>query len=223
MKNCDLDPTPNLKRIVDKWGKLDSIPKFEFKKVSHGTVRKVILSLKNSNPECRKGLSNNIVKMSVDVLTHPMTHLINVILDKANFPRIWKFYKSIGIYKGKDDREELSSYRPISTLSPLFKVMEKVILIQLYEYMSTNGLFNNRSYAYKQSQSTINALMDMYETWCENIDNNQQNINIFLDMSSAFDCVSHSTLVEKMRIYNLNDGAIKLSHHICLIALGTSF
>ena len=75
-----------------------TIPKFEFKKVDQATVRKVILSLKNSNAECREVISNNIVKMCVDVLTHPLTHLINQIFDKADFPRIWKLYKSIGIY-----------------------------------------------------------------------------------------------------------------------------
>ena len=67
--------------------------------------------------------------------------------------------------------------------------------------MENNGLFNERSYAYKPNHSTINALLDMSETWNMNIDNNFQNINTFLDMSSAFDCVSHDTIIEKMRMY----------------------
>ena len=87
---------------------------------------------------------------------------------------------------------------------------EKAILLQLYEYMTQNGLFNHRNYAYKESQSTINALLDMCETWCENIDNNYQNINMFLAMSSAFYCVSHSTIIEKMKLYKYGQNTTKL-------------
>ena len=103
--------------------------------------------------------------MSQDALVLLLPYLVNTILDKSEYPRIWKLYKTIGIYKGKDEREELSSYRPISMLSPLSKVVEKVILFQLYEHMLNNSLFNNRSYAYKESQSTINAVLDICETW----------------------------------------------------------
>ena len=70
--------------------------------------------------------------------------------------------------------------------------------------MVNNGLFNQRRYAYKDSQSTINALIDMSETWCENIDNNFQNVNMFLDISAAFDCGRHTTLLEKMKLYKFN-------------------
>ena len=84
------DPTYTLKKVIRKWGKMGSVPKFTFKKVDPATVRKIILGLKNSNAECREGISNNIVKMCVDILTYPMTHLINQIFEKADFPRIWK-------------------------------------------------------------------------------------------------------------------------------------
>ena len=70
--------------------------------------------------------------------------------------------------------------------------------------------FNHRCYAYKEGQSTINALLNLCETWSENIDNNFQNINMFLDMSSAFDCVSNTTLIEKIRLYEYDNKATDL-------------
>ena len=48
---------------------------------------------------------------------------------------------------------------------------------------------------------TITAMIDIMETWTENIDSNFQNLSIFLDLSSAFDCVSASVLTDKMSIY----------------------
>ena len=76
--------------------------------------------------------------------------------------------------------------------------------------MAKNGLFNKRSYAYKEGQSTINILLDMCKTWSKNIDSNYQSVNIFFDMSAVFDCVSHSTLVAKMKMYKFGTTTTKL-------------
>ena len=51
--------------------------------------------------------------------------------------------------------------------------------------MMSNGLYDARSYAYKASHSTVNALLDMIETWCTNM-------SVFLDMGAAFDCVDQA-------------------------------
>ena len=55
--------------------------------------------------------------------------------------------------------------------------------------------------AYRENFSTISAMIDIMETWSENIDENFQNLSIFLDLSSAFDCVSAPVLMDKMVIY----------------------
>ena len=132
--------------------------------MSPDEVRKAINSLKNSNSECKEGISNKLVKLSEDVLVLPLTYLVNVIIDKSEFPRIWKIYKTIGLYKGKGEKDSPTSYRPISLLSLLSKVIEKLLLKQMSNHMIENNLYNPRSYAYKEGQSTINALIDMMET-----------------------------------------------------------
>ena len=52
--------------------------------------------------------------------------------------------------------------------------------------------------------------MDLAEVWCSNIDSNTQSVNMMLDMSCAFDLVSHDTLLEKMKIYKYDTNSIKL-------------
>ena len=52
--------------------------------------------------------------------------------------------------------------------------------------------------------------MDIAEVWCSNIDSNTQSVNMMLDMSCAFDLVSHDTLLEKMKIYIYDTNSIKL-------------
>ena len=50
----------------------------------------------------------------------------------------------------------------------------------------------------------------MCETWSENIDMNFQNMNMFIDMSAAFDCVSHATLIKKMEMYRFDNRTVEL-------------
>ena len=64
--------------------------------------------------------------------------------------------------------------------------------------------------AYRENFCTITAMIDIMETWTENIDCNYQNLSIFLDQSSAFDCVSASTLTDKMALYGFGPNTCEL-------------
>merc|ERR1712101_58043 len=73
-----------------------------------------------------------------------------------------------------------------------------------------NKLWNQDMNAYKENYSTITALIDIMETWTENLDNNYQNLSMFLDLSSAFDCVKSSVLTDKMYIYGFGPNFCEL-------------
>ena len=76
--------------------------------------------------------------------------------------------------------------------------------------MKSNNLWNNDMHAYRENFSTISALIDIMETWTENMDNNYQNLSVFLDLSSAFDCVSAETLTAKMALYGFGPNTCEL-------------
>ena len=50
----------------------------------------------------------------------------------------------------------------------------------------------------------------MTERWLDNIENREQNVLTFLDLSATFNCVEHRTLVEKMSIYGFSDSSTNL-------------
>ena len=66
--------------------------------------------------------------------------------------------------------------------------------------MKSFKLWNPDMNAYREKFSTITALIDIMETWTENMDNEYQNISMFLDLSSVFDCVESLVLTDKLKI-----------------------
>ena len=84
------------------------------------------------------------------------------------------------------------------------------LLDQMDKHMTQNNLWNPNSFAYRKHDSTTNALIDIMEIWSDNIDCNTQNLNIFIDLSAAFDCVEHDILLSKLRLYRFDDQSINL-------------
>ena len=104
----------------------------------------------------------------------------------------------------------MKNYRPIALLSPFSKLAEKEIQIQVNKFMSDNKLWNHDLHSYREHHSTVTALIDIIESWTDNIDSNYQNILVFLDLISAFNCVQSSVLLEKMRLYGFGDNFCQL-------------
>ena len=210
LKVINSDPTRVLRKLWDKWKYKNSVQMFEFQSVNEERVKELFKQLKNTHSECMDGISNKIIKGSSNILIKPMTHLINSCFSKRKYPSKWKIFKMISLFKNKGDPEILNNYRPIALLNPFSKILEKELFFQMNDHMITNDLWNKNGYAYKKNHSTSHALMDLVEIWCSNIDGNAQNMNMMLDLSCAFDLVSHDTLLSKMKIYKFGNDAIQI-------------
>ena len=139
----------------------------------------------------------------------PLTLIINQIMKTGVFPNKMKLAKVIPIYK-KDDPTQVTNYRPISRLPVLSKVVEKTIAKQLSEYFEENKLFNQNQYGFRTGHSTEHAALELVDKITFQKDNNETPINIFLDLSKAFDTIDHNILLDKLKYYGLDDTAIKL-------------
>ena len=55
------------------------------------------------------------------------------------------------------------NYRPVAILSPVSKVLEKVVHKQIYEYLENNKIFHESLHGYRKNRSTLTALLTMYD------------------------------------------------------------
>ena len=104
------------------------------------------------------------VRLSADHIAEPLHHIITLSLMQRRFPTGWKFTKVIPLHK-KLSQLEMSNYRPVAILSPLSKVLEKIIYQQIYNYFTINKLFHPNLHGYRQNRSTQTALLQMYDRW----------------------------------------------------------
>ena len=99
------------------------------------------------------------------------------------------------------------SNRPISLLSTLSKILEKVVCTQLSTYLHENQLLSPDQCAYRPHHRTEDAVLDAVERLVTNIDNGLISSVTTLDLSKAFDSINHDLLINKLSWYGITNTA----------------
>ena len=132
--------------------------------VTKDTVKKLLKNLKNSRSTSVDELDNYSVKLAADYIYEPLHHIITLSIMQNKFPSNWKYTKVIPLHK-KQSQLERKNYRPVAILSPLSKVLEKIVYMQIYDYLTQSKLFHQNLHGYRQNRSTQTALLQMYDRW----------------------------------------------------------
>ena len=128
--------------------------------------------------------------------------IFNKSLNEGKFPDNMKISIVKPIYKGKC-KSEIVNYRPISLLPVISKVLEKIVHIRVVNFLVKHRVIYEGQYGYRSKRSTTDAILDLTGNILDNIEKGQFTLAIFLDMSKAFDSISHSTLCKKLEYYGL--------------------
>jgi hypothetical protein len=95
------------------------------------------------------------------------------------------------------NHEVLRNYRPISNLKAISKIIEKIVSVQLNQYLNMNNLHVSMQSAYKKFHSCETALLRVKNDVLQAIDNRVA--ILLLDLSAAFDTVDHHILINRPR------------------------
>ena len=104
----------------------------------------------------------------------------------------------------------MDNYRLISILPTVSTFLERVIFDQLYAHFHQNNLLYSSQYGFKKKHSTELAVLELVDRITQELEKGHTPINIFLDLSKAFDTLDHNILLHKLSYYGIKNSALDL-------------
>ena len=123
------------------------------------------------------------------------------------FPDILKTSSVLPLFK-KESKLICGNYRPISLLSNIIKLLEKLMYSRLYNFLNIFNCLSELQFGFRSKHSTSHALISITEKIREALDTGHFACGIFIDLQKAFDTMDHNILVSKLEYYGVR-GTVK--------------
>ena len=180
---------------------------FKFENENEKDIEKIIDNIKKEVATGPDGIPSKIIKQTKVIIGPYITKIINICYETKLFPDILKKAIIKPIHK-KDDKNDISNYRPISILTVISKIFERAALNQLLKYFEKYSLISDLQHAYQKNRGTVTCLFELLNDIYELIDEKYKVALISLDLSKAFDTINHSLLLKKLKSFNLNADSV---------------
>ena len=206
-------PKPPLKFNTDKtmmfYKKLKpNLEKFKLICITEETIKKLLCCLDVSEAPEMDEISPKLLKDGAEVLPKPICDIINLSIKLSTFLGKCKISKLTPLFK-KGSNADSKSYRPISLLPFISKLIEKVIHIQTQEYQDKNGLIYKFQSGFRKNFSTDSCLVHINDYTIKNMYKRQHTGMILIDLQKAFGTLDHDVLLKKMECVGFKKPVIK--------------
>ena len=165
-------------------------------------VRKVIMNLdmpKASGPDC---IPVVVLKNCEPELSYMLAELFNKCLKESCFPDCLKVSSVVLVFINVGERCIAKDYCPVSLLSLVSKVFDKLVNNRIVDFLEKCGLFSDFQYGFRSSQSTVDLLTVVSDRIARAFSRSGATRAVALDISKAFDRVWHAGLLQKLKLWN---------------------
>ena len=173
-------------------------------------VAVIIRNLKNKKTPGLDGVNNKCLKNLPKKGIKYLTNIFNACLKLNYFPCAWKIAKTIPILKPSKPSDSPLSYRPISLLSSISKILEKIIKEKLNNFIIANSILPSQQFGFRNEHNTSQPLLKIRNLVKNNFTIGKSTGMVLLDIKAAFDSVWHNGLIFKMKQFNFPIELIKI-------------
>ena len=138
-------------------------------------------NLKNNKSTGPSGIPIKFQKLFQTSLSEPIYLIANISFSTGNFPSALKIANVISIFK-KKDHTLCNNYHPISVVSNISKIIEKLILVHLTTILNADNIFYKKQFGIRHNHSTTHALFEITDKNKQACDSGQYACGVFLDL-----------------------------------------
>lgn len=161
-------------------------------------IKRIIKKFKNNKAPGADGIPNKVLKNLNKKALVQLNHIINACLKTGYFPTKWKEATVLALPKPGKDHKNVTNYRPISLLSTMSKILEKMILNRIRTQLGIEDLLIEEQYGFRSKRDTVKQLARVTYEIKNNFNMNRSTAAILLDIEKAFDTVWHANLIVKI-------------------------
>lgn len=169
------------------------------------SLEEIVLLIKDLNVKKSPGpdgIPASVIKTHHLAFANILLGIFNEIISTGQYPESLKVARVVPVFK-TGEATNLNNYRPISTLSALNKIVEKMIATRISAFLSENELISNVQYGFRRGSSTLTATNEVLEEIYGHLDNRRFSGALFLDLKKAFDTIDHELLLRKLEHYGI--------------------
>ena len=167
-------------------------------------IKKVITNLDSSKASRLDCIPVGVLKNCEPELSYILAKLFNNCLKESCFPDCWKVSSVVPVFKNVGERSTAKNYHPVSLLSVVNKVFEKLANYSIVDHLEKCGLFSYFQCGFRSTRSIADLLTVVSDRIARAFDRSGATRAVALDISKAFDRVWHAGLLHKLKSYGIS-------------------
>ena len=164
---------------------------------SQDEVLKHLSSLKLQTASGPDGISSHMLRSTAGSIAPSITRIFNESLRQMKVPDQWKM-SNVTLIPKPGDPTSPTNYRPISLLSLVSKVLERIVHSRISSFIYSNNLLSSCQFGFRPRSSTQEALLSVTRKWFQLLSKHRQVACVFFDVKKAFDSVPHRKIISSL-------------------------